>query len=185
MKNTEIERSTIVLETSGLEFRFPRFGDRYGLTVGIRSQVILETRIGSEADAWPAAPPLQQLHAQELSTGGAVLGVGSAGTTHWSASFSERAPGLVWCEYAARVSRPWNPEGEWLGTTFRVAEGWQSEQTERGLHLLAAGQRLELELLGSGSEVESIRSGEFAIRPIQKLPQQAKTVEWRVAVKLA
>lgn len=185
MNNAEHQSEAILLETSGLEFRFPRIGDRYGLTISLRSELVLEALAGSETDAWPAAPPLQQLHEQELPAGLAVLGVGSAGTSHWSASFSVRGPGLVWCEYAARVSHPWNHAGEWLGTRFHLAKDWNWERAERGLRLLRRDQQLLLELLGEESEWEMVRPNEVAFRPAQGFPQRTKTVEWRAAIRLS
>lgn len=184
MRNTENQSATILLETSGLEFRFPRIGDRYGLTISICSELVLEAFAGSAAEAWPAAPPLQQLHEQDLPTGLAVLGVGAAGTSHWSASFSVRGPGLVWCEYAARVSQPWNEASEWLGTRLRLGNDWKWERAGRGLRLHSKDQHLFLESLGEESEWEIIGPGEVAFRPAKGYSQRSKTIEWKAAMRL-
>ncbi len=43
---------------------------------------------GDSQQIWPPSPPLQDLDRHELPDGAAVLAVGMAGTSHWSASFS-------------------------------------------------------------------------------------------------
>lgn len=43
---------------------------------------------GDEQLGWPPSPPLQDVNLHELPAGAAVLGVGMAGSNHWSASFS-------------------------------------------------------------------------------------------------
>lgn len=182
MKKAEQENPTIILATAGLELRFPRLGDQHGFAVWLHSELVLETKTSAETIAWPESPPLQQLHEQLLPTGAAVLGVGSAGTTHWSASFSVREPGLVWCEYAARVSQPWQPASEWLGTRLHLAQGWTGERSEQGLLLHGKDRLLKLALLGPESSLETIGVGEFELRPAEAFPRRTKTIEWKVAL---
>ncbi len=43
---------------------------------------------GDSQQVWPPSPPLQDLDRHEFPDGAAVLAVGMAGTSHWSASFS-------------------------------------------------------------------------------------------------
>ena len=112
--NKTSDEQEIELETAGLCLRFGRAGDRFQLRLLVGGVTLLEAAAGVDNEAWPSAPPLQQLHEQVLPTGPVVLGVGSAGTTHWSASFAVRAPGVIWCEYAARVSRAWEASSQWL-----------------------------------------------------------------------
>lgn len=113
-----------------------------------------------------------------------MLGVGAAGTTHWSASFSVQAPGVVWCEYAARISRLWDRPSEWLGTRFRVAADWELRSDEKEWVLQQSSRRIGLQLLGTESQLEIIGPGEFAVFPSAARRQEAKTIEWKLAVGL-
>ncbi len=178
------ETETLAIQTAKLSLRFPRCGDRYRLQAVIGEELLLETIDGSDEDAWPASPPLQQLHQQQLPSGAAVFGVGAAGTTHWSASFSIREPGLVWLEYAARVRREWNRSGEWLGGRFRLAPGWEIKPEGAAWSFLGNGHRAQLLPLGAESVLELNGFGEFVVRPATETPGRANTIEWKFALSL-
>jgi hypothetical protein len=175
----------IELETAGLCLRFVRIGDRFQLRVSIDGALFLEAAAGSDNQAWPAAPPLQQLHEQVLPTGPVVLGVGSAGTTHWSASFAAKEPGVVWCEYAARVSRTWAPESEWLGTSFRIGEGWDLSLGQNELTLTRQSRKVLLQTLGPESQLTANRAGSFELAPAKDFIQRSNTIQWRLAICLS
>lgn len=176
---------TISLETSDLNLQFSRHGDRYHLRTLIGDNLIFDTHDGSDEEAWPAAPPLQQLYQQMLPTGPAVLGVGAAGRTHWSASFSVREAGLIWLEYAARVSRTWHPSDEWLGTSFRLATGWSLRPEESSWHLEGNGHSVQLLLLGEGSQVDVVNPAEFQLKPASEAANRGNTIEWKLALRLS
>ena len=48
----------------------------------------LQSIEGTADQNWPPSPPLQELNQLELEQGDSVLGVGMAGRSHWSASYS-------------------------------------------------------------------------------------------------
>ncbi len=52
-----------------------------------QNRVLMSSCEGAPDDRWPACPPLQQLLRQTVQDDPALLGVGMAGTSHWSASF--------------------------------------------------------------------------------------------------
>ncbi len=54
--------------------------------------VLLRSVEGTSEQAWPPCPPLQDASRHSLPTGDALLAVGMAGTSHWSASFSIEKP---------------------------------------------------------------------------------------------
>ena len=174
----------IELETAGLCLRFSRIGDRFQLRLQVDGALLLETVNSGADEAWPAAPPLQQLHEQVLPTGAVVLGVGSAGTTHWSASFAAKEPGVVWCEYAARVSRTWDPASQWLGTSFRIGEGWELSSSENALALSSKALKVLLQTLGPESQLTASRCGSFELAPAKDFAQRSNTIQWRLAVCL-
>ena len=78
----------------------------------------LEDRADGRTAAWPCSPPLVELSAVEAAAGPAVLGVGLAGRSHFSASVtaSPDRPDALLFEFACRVrERP-----DWLGSTYEV-----------------------------------------------------------------
>lgn len=71
---------------------FSKRGDRWSHQVvigdGPQETLLLSSLEGDSQQVWPPSPPLQDLDRHELPDGAAVLAVGMAGTSHWSASFS-------------------------------------------------------------------------------------------------
>jgi len=178
------DEQRIELETAGLCLRFARVGDRFQLRLLVNGATLLEAADGGTQDAWPAAPPLQQLHEQVLPTGPVVLGVGSAGTTHWSASFAIQKPGVVWCEYAARVSRTWEPASQWLGTSFLVGKGWERAVAQDELTLANRSHKILLKTLGPESQLAVNDSESLEIAPAKDFVQRSNTIQWRLAIRL-
>lgn len=76
----------------------------------------LEDQADGRAAAWPCSPPLVELSAVQAATGPAVLAVGLAGRSHFSASVTacpERPDALLF-EIACRVRE----QPGWLGSTY-------------------------------------------------------------------
>lgn len=96
-------------------------GDRYGHVISAADdagelQPLLESLEGTPADDWPPSPPLQSLHRETLPEGrAALLLVGAAGRSHWSASVEVRNAGLSF-DIACRYS----DAGTWLGCRYRT-----------------------------------------------------------------
>ena len=102
-----------------LQLAFHRRGDRWGHEVVVGGRVLLRSVEGVAADGdprWPRSPVLTEVTTVEVAGGPAVVGVGLAGRSHFSAAFRadpRRADTLV-CELACRIQeRP-----EWLGSTY-------------------------------------------------------------------
>lgn len=117
-----------ILEAKGadggiLRVEFLWRGDRFGHAISIvnpggEAELLLESLEGTSADDWPASPPLQSLHREALADSRtALLLVGSAGRSHWSASVEASAsePGLLF----DLACRPGTPPG-WLGCRYRT-----------------------------------------------------------------
>lgn len=183
------DEQRIELETGGLCLRFARVGDRFQLRLLVDGATLLDAAelreaAGGAHDAWPTAPPLQQLHEQVLPAGPVVLGVGSAGTTHWSASFAVQEPGVIWCEYAARVSRTWEPASQWLGSSFLISDGWKWSTAENELTLANTTRKIHLKTLGTESQLAVNDSGRVEIAPAKDFVQRSNTIQWRLAIRL-
>jgi len=102
-----------------VEVQFVWNHDRYLQRVYIEGQLAGHSVEGTVDDAWPVSPPLQQISLQQIDGRPAVLGVGSAGRSHWSLSAvacAERAS-AVCLELACRCAG--NPE--FLGSTYQLS----------------------------------------------------------------
>lgn len=64
-----------------------RFEHRVAVIVDGASHLLMSSCEGSVDDPWPPSPPLQQVLKQTVKDDPALLGVGMAGNSHWSASF--------------------------------------------------------------------------------------------------
>ena len=102
-------------------------GDRWRHTVTFAGESLAESVEGTAdgGDArWPVSPPLVELTAINLQGGPALLAVGLAGRSHFSASVRphpERADTLLF-EIACRVKeRP-----SWLGSTYATGSVTES-----------------------------------------------------------
>ena len=83
-----IEASNDQGEVLAIEFTWQ--ADRFGHSIYFlqenQQRPLLTSVEGCATDDWPASPPLQQISAQEIGGDPAIMGVGMAGHSHWSAS---------------------------------------------------------------------------------------------------
>ena len=120
-------RPPVRLESGETAVVFRWCGDRWRHTVTFACETLAESVEGT-ADGddarWPVSPPLVELSAIDLQGGPAILAVGLAGRSHFSASVRphpERADTLLF-EIACRVKeRP-----SWLGSTYATGGGTES-----------------------------------------------------------
>lgn len=88
-----------------LRLQFTWVGDRYGhriLSVADGRELACSVE-GVATETWPPSPPLQELHFSTTGDGRQVaLGVGRAGTQHWSLSFEPQPTGWL-VDVACRV----------------------------------------------------------------------------------
>lgn len=76
-----------------LRVRFEWRGDRYDHTVESDTDA-LKTRDDRPDGAWPESPPIQQLSLEQINEHQVALGVGCAGTSHWSVSIEPTTAGF-------------------------------------------------------------------------------------------
>ncbi|MEL6110685.1 MAG: hypothetical protein AAFU85_32160, partial [Planctomycetota bacterium] len=101
-----------------LQVRFDWEKDRYRHTV-LRPAQELQSVIGDDA-SWPATPPLQQLSVETIDEREVALGVGSAGTSHWSVSVEPTEAGFLF-DWACRTSET----PGFLGSSYRENSAFQ------------------------------------------------------------
>lgn len=101
-----------------VEFRWSsdRFAHHVDRLAPDGAQRWLESIEGTDQQAWPASPPVQQISVEARPAGDVGLMVGMAGRAHWSASVEPLAGGAVRFDVACRTGEP--PER--LGSRYRV-----------------------------------------------------------------
>jgi len=97
-------------------------GDRWRHSIridGLPVATSLEHTADGRDPEWPASPPLVELSTVSVAAGSAILGVGRAGRSHYSASIvcHPSEPDTLLLELACRV--PERPV--WMGSTYEIA----------------------------------------------------------------
>ena len=118
-------RPPVILAFGGAQVRFDWQGDRWahvvrfdgGLGRGTEGWHSFEGPHPGGDVRWPASPVFAELHTHPIAGGIAVMGLGLAGRSHFSASVAAdpAAPGSIRFDIAARIQEP--PDR--LGSTYR------------------------------------------------------------------
>lgn len=114
-------RPTLTVSSGVVSATFTWTTDRWRHSLCIDGREFAESvedRGDGRDSAWPASPPLVELSQLELAHGQAVLGVGLAGRSHFSASVAPHPsePDTLVFEMACRIK---DAPG-WLGSTYVV-----------------------------------------------------------------
>ena len=118
--------------------------DRWQHSIQSLSGEFLASVEGLPDQSWPPSPPLQDPSRHELEQGDAVLAVGMAGKSHWSASFLAQDDELV-AELACLLKGEDSPEflgPEFLGSTYRVTSELECELSGDGTALIKTADGL-------------------------------------------
>lgn len=117
--------SPLSLAAGSLTVTFDWRGDRWGHRVAVGGSLVgasVEGPVDEAGDPrWPASPVLTEVTPTTAAGRPAIVGVGLAGRSHFSASFTPH-PALadtVLVEIACRVQEP----PAWLGSTYLAADG--------------------------------------------------------------
>ncbi|MFG0261784.1 MAG: hypothetical protein ACF788_05275 [Novipirellula sp. JB048] len=98
---------------------------------------------GTADQAWPCSPPIQQLSLESLPVGDALLGVGSAGTSHWSVSvhwLETATEPTLFFDFACRCKQT----PEFLGSTYRLDSRFKIEAGDDSL-LTQEGDQIQIQ----------------------------------------
>lgn len=118
-------RAPVLLAAAGMTVEFTWAGDRWahrtiasgGADRGWHS--VEGTDAGRVDPRWPASPVLVELSRVMTAAGPAVVGVGLAGRSHFSATFAVEPDGnTLRVEVACRLHEP----AGWLGSTYRCGD---------------------------------------------------------------
>ena len=118
-------RSAVRITSGNTSAAFAWAGDRWRHVVTGGSGLHLESVEGPAAPAfdprWPASPVFTEVSRMDVVGRPAILAVGCAGRSHFSASITihPTLPDTLLFEVACRIQEP----PAWLGSTYRAADG--------------------------------------------------------------
>jgi hypothetical protein len=115
-------RPPLLLTAGRTSVVFTWHGDRWRHSVSIDGMPVASSQehtADSRDQSWPASPPLVELSPLETPNGPAILAVGLAGRSHYSASIVPHPvePDTLLVEIACRLKEP----PGWLGSTYDAA----------------------------------------------------------------
>ena len=193
----------------GVALQFIRGDDRWThrwLIGADADRVCVMTSVeGTPADVWPASPPLQDASCHDQGAGEAILCVGMAGKSHWSAAYSvEQANSaeqadpsgdivpaqagacLVKSDLAC-LQKETAPTA-WLGSSYVLAEATQvsSADSDRVTLLTETGLTMELNAISAEDfETRLELSGKLlTIKPVRISQNPKLATRWAFRIQI-
>lgn len=180
-----MEDSRTSTEQATFELLFERTGDRYTHTLCVcvddhKSPAIVSFE-GDDQTLWPPSPPIQDVTFEERNDCSVFLGVGRAGTAHWSSSFQlmDNKRRLV-IEHACRT--PVVPEV--LSISYSIKDHWLIDAPDKKglvvLESLQAKQQLRI-------EAANIEKSDRIVSAYANISEHCKfpaTLQWGMVVEL-
>jgi hypothetical protein len=150
---------------------------------------------GTPDQDWPPSPPLQELNQLQLEPGNSVLGVGMAGHSHWSASYSiEQAPDgstSVKSDLACLQKKPITAPAtaSSLGSTYEFSQNCviQSDHETRIELVIPNSQRIVLEAMEDDNcaTVFRVQGRTLSVVPRRISPSPVQASRWAFLVKVS
>lgn len=181
-----------LLESDRLRVRFLFAEDRYAheIWLAVRGEwiAVLASVEGSPSEDWPASPPFQSLHFEQLGTANqSALLVGMAGKSHWSASIERDPAGdCARFDIACRVRGATAPG---LSSTYRTMSGVSARRPHDDKLEFNAPSLVNMSLQLSSPQ-ESPRASfeivEGKVRIVADDPAEtdsSRTVRWRYTLR--
>lgn len=186
------------LRRNRLQVAFAWSDDRYAHIVSLLTSEngeptrILQSIEGTAEDAWPPSPPVQQLVPHHMESGETFLGVGQAGTAHWSLSVEPLPKPVVGYhfELACRVTRGPEYIGSRLQMLLRDVHWTEDFQgVSPSLNTAFCGARLRLAVEADCSRLtwESSQPSIVNVLPFENHGQQGvlpRTIRWAYRLTL-
>ena len=152
------------------------------------SQLVLTSCEGDSQDAFPASPPLQQIHQQELGGGQTVMGVGMAGRSHWSAAFAPQPeqPDAILADLAClRKTATEEVADSPLGSTYRCGPDWSFSEVGSRLLLKGGWQTLEVRVQPKQTEWSLSVPGMLRLSPANISTEPNQPTCWSYQLRLS
>ena len=156
------------------QWREDRFVHEVGYFVASEFVAVMRSVDGDSASAWPLSPPLQNLHEQTVNGKQVLMGLGAAGTTHWSATF-EAIDNQIVCHFAARIQN----KAEFLGSTFQRLSLAVENKVVDELPLIEL-----VAIDGSESAAPTnLKNSPIVVLPLPCSSAARQTVQWKFAFR--
>ncbi len=170
----------------GLQVEFAWRQDRHVHTISLmvddNSIPVFESVEGSNVDAWPPSPPLQQLSVEELRPSIQVaLLVGMAGKSHWSMSVEPVADRAAFVFDVACRSRDAAVQ---LGSGYLLMADRLSTPGEHAASIDIAGRSLLIRCDRDGPTAATIKEGPQGLRIVPASVIPGGTTRWRYTIEL-
>ena len=139
-----------------------------------------------------ASPVVQEVHAEVLPQGPALMTVGQWGKIHFSGVFLHSSPGVLHCDMAARVRQAGPVQ---LASTYTLAATSSdliaADETailcripQTDMHLrISAGNRTRLVLAEAGRSALRVQAMPWPMEP-ENQPAVARTIQWNYTLAL-
>ncbi len=168
-----------------VELQFSKAGDRFRnrwtIVFDRSSYDLMNSVEGEDHSGWPLSPPIQDLSHEFRLDHEVILGLGQAGTAHWSSSFqSQPRNSSIFVEHACR----WTPPPQDLGCRYEIQPGWSAKQVGQQILLVHDQVFATIELSGCVWTIGNDRS--INCRPLTwdlKSPGNPVTVLWSFTVR--
>ncbi len=152
-----------------------------------KETTLLKSVEGTSEQTWPPSPPLQDASCHRLETGDALLAVGMAGTSHWSASFSvevaktESEPPSMLADLACLFKKDQPANASSLGSCYELGSGIEvlNEQTNR-LQIKTGDIVISIESVAGGdwSSNMAIEDRQLTIHPNELSADKRRATRW-------
>lgn len=175
-----------------LKIVFERRNDRWshrfivanGQSESGQSELVFLRSVEGDADQpWPPSPPLQEASHQDLDTCQAVLAVGMAGKSHWSASFSYDQDQSFLADLACLCKN--NSPGQWIGSRYELGRGVEMVLVEEGGEFLLEDLRLLIRPVADTSckTQLAVENRVLTFKPLELSTEQGRPTRWGYQVK--
>ena len=153
-----------------------RWSHQIFLIDGDQENVLLTSIEGDGEQTWPASAPLQDISHHDLPGGEAILGVGMAGKSHWSASVSVQQDTAIFFDMACLVKEP----NAVVGSQYAVADGVEIESTDENILLKVGSNMIEIAPLRKDAQQTSLSfdTNTVAIKPSVNLNNATGSIRW-------
>ena len=143
---------------------------------------------GTSEESWPPSPPLQEVSHHENGVQPALLSVGMAGKSHWSASFSIEPPHGLFAELACLVkSDQSSHDARFIGSTYEMPDPLRPLLLDDGsVEIQLPNQRVRIEP-ASGANWDSrleLQGHRLAIVPAAQDQQPRQSIRWGYRIRL-
>lgn len=173
-----------------------RWSNRWILINGDVETEIMTSVEGTPEQDWPSSPPLQDISAHELPTGNAILGVGMAGKSHWSASVVAAAETddcqVIRCEWACLrkdETELRNPKAQ-LSSVFALCNGVVMNRiADGGVELVSSESSLNIAIEPVVGEKWSSKfecnGNQLSIQPTVYSDSPVRSTQWGMSARLS